>query len=238
MSQGFATPPTPQVPEWMNYLAVRLDDETPHADDDFFDDGNKSDWTEVDDTGILTWTESRGVMSFQGRGGTQGDTASALKSMGSLTAPVTVEAAVRLAPWDNSQQFFAGVGFASGTTFSTDYFAANMVRNSGTTFNYSSIFANAGALASWSTDQFGNIRLYGDVGSLVYLRTIWKSTNTWTQSVSIDGVSWHDQGSPTWGTTMTPTHFGLFVADYTGNIVNYSNATFEYFRVYESDLGE
>ena len=223
------------TPEWIRYLAHRLPDETAHVEDDFFNDEDKSDWTEVDDTGTLTWTESRDIMSFQGTGGTDGDTASILKSMGSLSAPVTIETAVRLGPWsDADPPVKVCPVFASGTTFASDNFVGNMLVGGKSTVDYHSAFAAYGALASWSIDQYAFINMYGLLGNLVYLRTIWTATNTWSQSISFDGVNWDDQGMAPWSQSMTPTHFGLLIADYTGSEV--SSAAFEYFRVYEADL--
>ncbi len=236
---GLGSDPAAIVPEWMRYLARRLPDETPHAYDDFFDDGDKSDWTEVDDTGTPTWTESRGIMSFQGTGSTAGDTATLLKSLGSLTAPITIETAVRLGGWgapSGTMPLF-GIVFTSGTTFASSKLVGLTVRNAGAAASAvdSHYFTNwYGALNDFGWDPYGYALAHGKAQNIIYLRTIWTATNTWSQALSFDGVSWNDINSAPWGQSMTPTHFGLLAANYTGTIR--SSAAFEYFRVYETDL--
>lgn len=217
-------------PAWMNHLARRSD--TPHADDDEFDDGTKAGaWSEQVVAGSATWTEDLGVLSVKATGGATGDAATILKSIGSLTAPVTIETAIRTFTWSTDYHAHRLV-FTDGTADSSNYLGAGPAsRTSGVDSYqvYSGTLTNTDATVRVTTTQTGRT-----LHSVLYVRVIWKSANTWQATWSHDAVSWTEFNMADVSFTMTPTHFGLMVTNFAGT--NDLMASFEYFRVYESDL--
>ena len=217
------------VPGWMTRLAQPL---STHADDDEFNGAGLGGWTEVDPSGTTTWTEQDGVASVKFSGQASGDLAGLIKAMTPTVAPVTIQTAIR--HMDNtSSNTMIGLCFADGLTDTDDLLsivsyagasAAIMEYRHGT---FTAATTGTGghtweSLHEWAPAPF------------LYLRLIWKTTNTFAYSVSPDGVSWTDFGGSDLTHALAPTHFGLIVSKYgqPGDPV----ASFEYFRVTETDL--
>ena len=103
------------VPEWMRYLNGRQPDETPHADDDFFDDASKdSVWIEASVSGTPVWTESRDRLSVKADIGFTGDAAVFVKPITATGPPYTIETAARMFDY-NTDFHNAGICFTDGT---------------------------------------------------------------------------------------------------------------------------
>jgi hypothetical protein len=220
---------------WLSNLFVRPSTESAHDDDDEFDTDSSADWTEVDISagGGMDFNIGAHVASFMhdASSGASGDYQGILKSLGSLTSPVTIETV-----WEGMGgggtnghgsaflTFSDGV-IGSSNHYSTCYVAgADLRANYGTLTALDSSFTVAAAIGS---------DMPGFTGRL-YMRAIWKSANTWTSQWSVDGAHWHDWGLGNPSKTMTPTHFGLGWLNW--GAAESSIAKFEYFRVYESDL--
>ena len=215
------------VPEWMFYLARRLPDETPHADDDFFDDGTvDSAWSELTVTGTHTVTESRGVLSVVFDDQSSADYNALLKSMTPSSAPVTIETRLQLVG-DFEANNVVGIVFSDGTT-STDNIAAVDVNFPGTN---ETINVRNGTFTAIGNDS--NATINARATAAIYLRLGWTATNTFVANISTDGVTWTRLSTTAMTRTLTPTHFGLTWTKW--GATNPAVATFDYFRVYESD---
>lgn len=214
------------VPQWMIDLAVRP--ATPHSyDDEFDDDSLDAAWTAIAPAGgTVTPTESRGLLSVKYSGIASDDGGGISRSLGALTAPVTIETFVKYSGMSVNYNM-VGLFFADGTT-STDNTAS--VRWYNDLMSYQS--------GTWTDNDVGGQAgigiSYMQPGGL-YIRLIWKSANTFALTFSGDGINWtRGNLASTFSRTMTPTHFGLWVSNWGSGVEGI--ATYEYFRVYESDL--
>ncbi len=219
------------APGWVHYLNGRLPDETPHVDDDFFGQDSNGDYTTQTVTGTATWTISRGVLSAKFDDQDASDLSGFLKSITSASAPMTVEARMTFTgfPVDNP---VAGIAFTDGTA-TTSNVASAVLMNFDTTFITNQARLRHGTMTAMS----GSATLMTAIGlgvQQVYLRIIWKSANTFQAAISLDGVTWTNQAMSNVSKTMTPTHIG-FIASTWANTLEHL-ASFDYLRVYDSDL--
>ncbi len=223
----FASDQFLSAPEWVHYLSGRLSDETPHEDDNFFDDGTLT-GTAVTPTGTATWTEDRGLLSVIVNAVGAGDAACRLFSLTPTSTPVTVETAMSFHMTGGDS--FMGVCFTDGTTATDEIAMAGievfggsffLKENAGTITNFTIVNNNADSLDLWTAGR-------------IYLRCVWTAANTFENAWSVDGVSWTDHGAGSFSRTMTPTHFGVY-ANNVGASAD-STASFDYIRVSESDL--
>ncbi len=223
------------VPEWMTALAGRVAGETAHVDDNFFGATTKSGWTEVLPSGTATWTEGRGKLSVVSVNQTTNHTPAILQPITSASLPITIETKVTWAlrdPADVGQ--FAALVFTDGTanTSKAVLFGPQQYGSSG-------YFILGGELDSRDGDgsAVAVLSITGIWRQVleVYIRLIWSAANTFQAALSMDGVTWTDYGAGSFtATTITPTHFGF--AMYAAGADFYNLASFDYFRVYDSDL--
>lgn len=219
-------------PESIQYLNRRLPDETPHADDDFFDDGTKTGWTESTVTGTATWTEARGLMSARGVSGATGDTATLLKPITASGPPYTIETRVT-ASFHGVDFFIAGLCFTNGTAATSNAVllgTLNRASGSGTFQALSGTLTNINATAVAALANHT-----GNYMGAAYLRIVNTTANTWAWSISADSVNWWDLNVAPTSVTMTPTHYGLFIAQYNSASTPLM-AGYDYFRVHEANL--
>lgn len=221
----------PDTPGWIRYFDHRLPGETPHPDDDFFKGPTmNSAWSAIAPvSGTATPTQGHGLMSLVIAGTSSANAAGLVKSIGGLTAPVTIESAV-WGGWGVNIDM-AGIWFTDGTSSSSNVAAlwwsipqATIRFETGTITSVGD--PPAGVVSTISQMQFNQ---------WLYMRVVWKSANTWALNYSLDGVSWTRQSfSATYSKTMTPTHFGLSGTTWNGGTP--TMATYQYFRVYNADL--
>lgn len=219
------------VPEWIRYLAVRQDDETVHADDDLFGSDSSGDYTEIDVTGTTTWTTSRGLLSCLFEDQTAGDAGCYVKSITSASAPMTISTRVRLENADQNSDVI-GLCFTDGATTGDDMVGAQ-VQLDASAFSLALVNGPITAFDGDFTLIFSSAPQTPLLNGL-YMRLIWTAANTFAMAVSPDGVSWTDYASAADTFTFTPTHLGVFVTSYGGTAQ--AIATFDYIRVYDSDL--
>ena len=226
------------APEWVLYLAGRQPDETAHTDDDMFGSDSSADYTTQTVSGTATWTIGRGVLSVKADDQTLGDVSAFLKSITSASSPMTVETSVQIfAPEVSASEFaMAGILFTDGTATTSNSAAFALELNGSSSAGQ--LFERRGTLtdfqADGSTGLTGGLFVGSTPFSRAYLRLIWSAANTFEVAVSGDGVTWTDRGATTFSQTMTPTHFGFWVSTQGGN--DEFLASFDYFRVYDSDL--
>lgn len=217
------------VPEWMTFLARRVPGETAHAYDDFFDDGDKSDWTEVQISGTLVATEKYGMMSLKSSGDSMADLNGVLKPLDSLTAPLTIETAVRYQGSVGTGAGEMAIGFTDGVIGTSGLAGCR---------GWAAV-AQMGFIGGTLTDfdsTWVNYMTRGEAGQTghQFMRCIWKSANTFRIMISPDGISWDDIAAIDLSRTLTPTYFGLFCSNY--GQTDAAISSYEYFRVYDADL--
>lgn len=204
-------------------------------DDEFNDSSLDAAWTRVDRSGNsagLTWTEDADVLSLLHNSGTDNSSELhvLLKSLGGLSAPVTIETATRVfAPYATNYTM-TGLCLADGTTYGAGKQIITMP------FAYSGI-AGPGRLSVRSYTGFDTgITVFGDAdydvggGTPLFQRLKWTAANTFEAWFSPDGVSWLRFPNSTQSYTMTPTHFGLLHSHW-GSALR-SVTTFDYVRVF------
>jgi hypothetical protein len=217
------------TPEWVRYLGHRLPDETAHALDDFFDSDTSADYTQTTPTGTATPTIGRGVLSWVFDDQSTSDMVGYTKAFGAISPPITIETAVRL--YGSNGTKFAGLLFSDGTAATSNYFGVFTGPVSTTSGQFT---AYSGTFTAATTDHGPyNLTGWSNAFGLVYLREIWKTTNTFKMQMSIDGVTWTDFGEGDMTFTMTPTRIGLLVSNYANT--SPSLASHEYLRVNEVD---
>lgn len=220
------------VPEWIAYLNGRQPDETGNTDDDFFTDATKTGFTETTVTGTATWTEIRDRMSVKALSGATGDAAVALKSLTASRPPVTVETAF-ITDKVGSDFELVGVCFTDGTASTSNVvWIAELSRASGG----NNIQVATGTLTNISaTTRVTFANTSGQYRGLMHIRLVETAANTWAANYSPNGIDWHDMGLAPFSFTMTPTHYGLFIASY-NSTTQPLIASWEYLRMHESDL--
>ena len=214
---------------WLSAMFARPSGE--HVDDDDFNDGDiGAEWSTYTQTGTTTWEEGLDVLSARTWSQSGSDASVIVKPMtGATTYPITIETAMRVAVRDVNY-LMAGMAFTDGTSgaskcvlsmpyWSSSYTWYNSFR-SGTLDNVSSTYTNI-AMNNGSLNW-----------PWLYQRLVWVSANSFKYGWSVDGVIYDYVGN--YSVTMTPTHYGVWVSSWgTGTP---ALASFEYFRVTESDL--
>jgi len=222
------------VPEWVAYLTERQDDEAAHADDDFFGSDSSADYTEQTVSGSAAWTIGRDVLSSVFSGQTAADLSAYLKSITSASAPMTIETRMTLTATPDDFPI-GGIGFTDGTGTTANIMGVCWV-SADATFLNGGIQLRGGTLTNF--DGTPNVVVFNSPGFsmalTLYLRMIWKSANTWQASISLDGNAWFNRSIANQSKTFTPTHFGFITTDY-GHGSQFA-ASFDYLRVYDSDL--
>lgn len=200
--------------------------ETLHVDDQEFNNALSGN-TALTVSGTNTWTVKGSRLSSRYANQTSGDITAQLWSLTPSSSPITIEAAVGLTGTLTNDST-AGIVLTDGATatdncvFLRTYWntnwAVSLARGTATSFD----------TTTWSTNTVDPIL------GLVYLRLIWKSSNTFHGMYSPDGISWMDFGHSDASFTMTPTHFG-FATTTNGNAAE-RIAWCEYLRVTEANL--
>ena len=215
------------VPEWIEYLAIRQADETSHTDDDFFDNASIGFTTELDVSGTSTGTESRDLLSVIADDQTTEDVAAQLKAITSASAPMTIETCLRIQRTD-SDLAIAGLSFSDGVVAGSNsvrvyyYVTAGVLHWAFTEGTYTA-----------HTTTFDDINFGTAVPQQqLYLQLIWAAANSWKARLSIDGVTWYAPVGAQ-SDTMTPDSFGVWASTWGGTTPML--ASYEYFRVYDSD---
>lgn len=211
------------IPDEQKYLVGRLADETPHADDDFFT--AYSGYTEVVPSGTGTWTLTRNGVGVKFTGQSASHGVAALKAFTPSAPPVTFETAMSAMVKSGGSSAMAGLVLTDGTTTTSGAYwaglgASHLLIGGGTT------------LSTLAQTTVGTGVLDGD--GLVYIRVIWRASNSFARAYSLDGVQWTDFAASPLSLTMTPTHVGFLGSSWT--IAGPHLATFRYLRVYEADL--
>ena len=204
------------APEWISYLAARQADETADADDDFFDDATKTGYTELAVTGTATWTELRDRMAVKALSGATGDASVALKSITATGPPLTIETAV-MPDLVGSDFNLYGICFTDGTVAASNVVWVAMLARASGANNIQVATGTLTAINGSSKVSFSNTS--GNHRGLTYFRLVQTASNTWAANYSTNGVTWHDMALAPFSFTMTPTHFGLFVAQHNSTTV-------------------
>lgn len=218
------------VPAWLGYLAGRMPDETPHALDDFFTDGTLDPaWSTVAVTGTIAATESRDLLSLRASGGAASDYQGIVKSIGSLSPPVTVEIAGQFLGDTAGGAGMLGLCLTDGIAASSNIFGLRAWSSSGSTSTVEGTLTAVDSVSTVLLTRGGNM-----IASRIYYRVIWRSANTYTVAMSIDGVTWRRFTLGDRAKTMTPTHVGIFLLDWSSSTD--AVAAVDYLRVYAADL--
>jgi len=220
------------VPKWMTYLAHRLPGETPHADDDFFGQDSSADYTDTTPTGTVSWGFGLDAMHGKASGMTDFDVATRMKLAPVGSAPLTIETAVSILGSPSAP--YGGLIFADGTAISSNAIVGGLLGGGSRR-----ISVRSGTLTNISATE-GEVGI-GDhsTGGWLYIRFIWSAANTFKIQVSPTGAdnSWSNLTlAGSFAETLTPTHMGFFVSDFSG--ANAIVASFVYLRVYELDKAE
>lgn len=202
---------------WINPVTDKTSTNT--FTDHFDNESLDAAWTEVTPTGTVTWTEGKDALSAKFKNQSGNDCAALLKTMGALSYPVVVTTAVRVLNVGN--YCMAGPVFTNGTTAASNAiwampFVNTLSLRTGTLTNIS---------ATLGTERLVSTQWIG----WLYIRMIWRATNTWNIEWSPDGISYTDYAGGNLTYSMTPTHFGLGVSAW-GNTLD-QIASFEYFDV-------
>ena len=218
---------------WLSAMFTRP--EADHVDDDDFNDGDIDvTWNQRAASGTTIWTEGLDVMSVKTWSQASGDPAVIMKPMtGAVTYPITIETAMRVMSRDVAY-LMAGIIFTDGTAGTSNCVVSMPYWTSAENWTMS---FRRGTLDNASVSTYTNIPMNEgpQPWPWLYQRLVWKSANRFTYGWSVDGVTydWALTGVG-WSVTMTPTHYGLWVS--TWGSATPGLASYEYFRVTESDL--
>jgi len=217
---------------WLSAMFARP--EASHEDDDDFNDGViDASWTQRTPTGTAEWAEGLDVMSVKTWSQSGGDPAVIIKPMtGATTYPITIETAMRAMSRDVAY-LMAGIIFADGTSGASKCVVSMPYWSSAENWIMSFREGTLDGIGSTYT----NIPMNEgpQPWPWLYQRLVWKDANRFTYGWSIDGVTydWALTGAG-WSVTTTPTHYGLWVSSW--GTSTRGMASYEYFRVTESDL--
>lgn len=202
--------------------------------DEFDDASIQADWVRVDPTGNsghIVWTEANGLMTALHNGTTETGPAGhyLMRPLPSgVSPPVVIETRQRgMVPLNYSYNM-TGLAFTDGTTWGAGSQVVYMPYMHGT--------SNGGAaqsirlFTSFTTQSLS----YNDAIELsqwapYYARIIWVAANSWRYEISVDGIAW--KACPNQSFTLTPTHMGLYISNWS-NAITISSA-WDYFRVYD-----
>ena len=220
------------VPAWISYLLERQGGETGHADDDFFDADSSADYTETADSGTAVWTYGTyDVLSVAFDNQDTTSWATSLKAIPGAGVPITIESHFMNTAVINSGFAFVGLCFTSGTAIGSEIAAYGVGHTGVDTTRWGRFNADGDTIAS---ADWASVRGVADTNRGFGLRVIWSAADTFALSISGDFVNWTDFDFADLTRTFTPTHMGFVVGTY--GSVSTSVATFDYLRVYESDL--
>jgi len=198
-------------------------------DDEFNDASIDGSWTQVN-TNRVTWTEGADVLSVRHTGSDgAAEMHAIMKSMGSLSPPVTIETATRyLTPYAYAH-FMLGPLFADGTTYGAgvQVWAMPYTYNNIAVSNYTSIRRMTGYNTQTNETNPG---AHQWTGGSFFTRLVWSAANTWHLDHSVDGVSWIRLATSI-NYSLTPTHVGIATSTWTGGAPG-GIGSIEYFRVY------
>lgn len=208
-------------------------------DDEFLSGTLDAAWTKVDysNGSAVTLKPGRGLLSVKHTGGDAAQGLHAvLRSMSGLSAPVSIETAIRALVHDGGTTYSFGLMFADGTTVGS----GNQVI--GQVIIGSSFSEPLLAIRSWtgfnaySADGTGspvNLRMLQE--GFLHIRLTWVSANTFRFEISPDGENWlpltMDSMTGDTSFTMTPTQMGIYVSTYGSGSNKGAIFSFEHFRV-------
>lgn len=208
------------------WLDVKVDRQWATYDDEFDGDSIDAGWTQITPTGVVTWTQSNGVLSVTGGGQDSSDVCAIVKSFPVLPTH-TIETAVRLLG-TTSNYTFVGMIFTDGTTVNSNAVAVTI--HTSTTIGAVNLALRSGTLANMGTNH-QNVNI-GNHGPWLHMRLIWRSINSFGIEVSPDGVSWVTMSFGNILLTFTPTHAGLLFTSWGDGALNTKVGTFEFFRTH------
>jgi hypothetical protein len=217
------------VPEWMTYLATRVQGETVNSNDDFFDDGFlDARWTTLTVTGAQTITEKYGLLSIQVTSN-QGAT-----DLNAVLRSVTPSVGDYIETRINSTQVNAlgtndflmtGLVFSDGTASSSNCAVAMAHRDDSSGRWGWVVTSRDGTFTAATAGTISDVLNHS--GPHLYMRWEYDATNTFRYFISPDGVSWYDLGTET--ATITPTHVGLVWSTW-GDTADGQTVAYDYFR--------
>jgi hypothetical protein len=155
-----------------------------------------------------------------------------VKSIASVTAPITIETEMLLERGDDKFAF-AGVCLTDGTGTGSNEVSC-VVAFDGNNID-AAIRGDHGTVTSMTGAAAVSLAR-GDIkhAESVLLRLINTAANTFKIGFSIDGVSWLYTG--TFAKTITPTHMGFALTEWGGGAATEHLAAFEFIRRTDSDL--
>lgn len=197
-----------------------------HTGDDEFRTGNSvATFAATNASGAATWTDGGDVISVLASGQSSDSWSVLLKNI-TIASGGFIETAVRVAT--PSAAGFAGICLTDGTAAGSNAVFCCVNQGSGAPNLF---MARHGTIGAASTAVTAANRMYGP---WVHLRLTWAGTNSFTVSMSIDGVSWSQFGIANFAKTMTPTKMGLGVTSHGDGASTNGNAdvlaTFDYIR--------
>lgn len=224
-------------------LGQRGDLSSAHADDDEFNvdgSGAPAGWTFVQDATPRTTLATRfGRLHFYHTG----DLSSAREMEGIIKAvpsgpPLTIETCLRPTPEALPAAPMIGMVFmnSDGPTWSTGDGLFAGVFNSAQNYNVDVRTITNWVIASTNTAS----EQQPDSLFPLHMRLIWEAANTFTVSLSPDGVAWKhwDSYESSTAVTLTPAFMGLGWTPFNDNATIPWSGYYEYFRVYEEAKGQ
>lgn len=223
---------TPIIPKWQQHL--KTPDDNPVAADEFDGDTIDSNWTLIQPSGSQTVVQNQSLISIKMTSTfTSSDVAAYVQPLpAGSTYPMTIEVCAKVYS-ESLSSFYAMFGpvFCDGTSTGSNiaYCMAyptslNAVAVNGRT----GTFTAAGSATHITAD----VPFYSN--KYIYLRIIWSASNTFKIAFSPDGITWYTSGTA--AKTMTPTHFGITWTSWGNAITTARWITYEYIRVYDSEL--
>ena len=202
-------------------------------DDEFNDDALDSSWSVIDSgTDSLSVNESAGVLSIKknGVGAAAYRWQGVMKPLGTQTFPMYIETAQRTYAWANNGSALpmVGIGFSDSGTYGSGGMVATTTYLTSGNLNQVHLrrFNNFNTYVGQQFDEQSRLS-----GSVLFMRLIWESANTWRAQFSPDGINWSDAGKSGWSSTLTPTHMGILISGYGIAATRHQITAFEYFRV-------
>lgn len=207
-------------------------------DDEFIDTTLDASWTLVEDTSPNVTTKvGGGKLSMYLPGGDgSGDYHAYMKSLGSLTYPLAIEA--RFSGFhgghDTGASFAFGVVVADGISWgSGSQVSANITINTNDTEGKVQYDLRDWTGYNTYISQKAQTGVNNHSHSDLYVRLYWTAANTWKAQCSVDGISWMSAANltSTWAKTLTPTYAGIWASGY--GAANQQQLAVDHFRVYD-----
>ncbi len=233
---GGSSPGGGAVPGWISYLAERQSDETPNADDDFFDDASVSgDWTELTVTGSQTITEKYGRLSVNLTGSISISDFNALLRAVSPSVGDVVETRVGAMLVSEAEDFiFTGVCFSDGVIAGSNVALFSAFKRTTDTARDAEkwgwfLSTRDGTFTAANSDAAAADDPIMAPHDGIYLRLEYDATNSYKAFVSGDGITWLQVGGAFTSPSFTPTYAGLVWSNW-GHAADLTVVTFDYFR--------